>query len=229
MIYKSALVTEASGSLGGLVASHNKGGQYLRARVVPVNPGTPQQEFIRATMADLANRWSNTLSDAQRDQWTAYAEAVPIPSALGDPHNIPPLAMYVRSNVTRLQAGLARIDTGPAILNLGSFTVPTIDALSAGASTADIGFDNTDAWAGEVGGAMFVYASRGNSPTINFFKGPYRFAGLIVGAVVPPTSPATITLPFAVVATQRVFFRFSTARADGRLASDFRDFGTAAA
>lgn len=229
MIFKSALVTEASGSLGGIVASHNKGGQYFRARVTPVNPATPQQEFVRATMADLSNRWPNTLTQVQRDQWTAYAEAVPLPNAQGDPHNIPPLAMYVRSNVARLQAGLLRIDNGPAILNLGSFTVPTIDAVSAGASTADIGFDETDAWAEEDGGGMFVYISRGNSPTINFFKGPYRFAGIIAGAIVAPTSPATIVLPFAVVETQRVFFRFATARADGRYSNDFRDFSTAAA
>jgi hypothetical protein len=139
------------------------------------------------------------------------------------------MAMYVRSNVSRIQAGLPRVDSAPAILDLGEFTAPTIDAVDATAEDADIGFEATDAWVDEDDSAMLVYASRGQNPTINFFKGPYRFAAAILGdSVTPPTSPATIALPFAVVATQRVFFRFSVTRADGRLSGSFRIRGTAA-
>lgn len=230
MIYKSELLTAASGKLGGTVFSHNKGGPYTRSLVIPVNPATPFQEAVRLIQADLANRWVNNLTSAQRDQWDAYALAVPLPNALGDPKTIGGNAMYIRSNVSRVQAGEPRVDDGPAILDLGSYTAPTIAAPGAAAGTVDISFDNTDDWANEDDAALLIYISRGKNPTINFFKGPYRFAGVVQGdGTTPPVSPATITLPFAVVATQRVFFRFNVSRVDGRLATDFRNFATAVA
>jgi hypothetical protein len=88
-------------------------------------------------------------------------------------------------------------------------------------------FTNTDTWATAVGGALLVFMSRGQSPTINSFKGPYRFAGKVAGAVSPPTSPQNITSPFTLAATQRVFVRFIAVTADGRVSADFRTFGTA--
>lgn len=230
MKFKPLLVTALSGKLGGIVFSHNKGGTYARNLAIPVNPGTVFQEVVRQATAALSVLWQSTLTQAQRDGWAAYAEAVPIPDALGEPRNIPPLAQYVRSNVSRLQTVLPRADEGPTVLTLpDDYTAPTISAINAAADTADIGFDNTDAWANEDDAAMLVYISRAVSPTINFFKGPYRFAARIDGdAITAPTSPATVTLPFAVTAGQKLFFQFRVARADGRLSSTFRTAGTAA-
>lgn len=229
MKYEPLLTAAASGKLGGLVFSHNSAGKYVRQLAIPTNPATPQQEVIRVATAQLSNLWVNTLTQAQRDNWEAYAAAVPIPDALGNPLFIKGMPMYVRSNVSRIQAGLTRNDDGPSILDLGEFTIPTFDAPDAAADDVDVNFTAGDAWVGEDGAAMLVYASRGQNATINFFKGPYRLAGLILGdATTPPTSPATITLPFAVVAGQKVFFRVRVSRADGRLSTDFRNNATAA-
>jgi hypothetical protein len=227
--YEGTLIAAASGKLAGVVFSHNASGKYVRQLAIPTNPATVQQEVIRATTAQLANLWVNSLTQAQRDEWTAYATAVPILDAIGNPVNIPPMAMYVRSNVARIQSGLARVDNAPAILDLGEFTVPSVAAPDATAETVDVTFTNGDAWANEDDSAMLVFASRGQNPTINYFTGPYRFAGRIDGdSVTPPTSPATISLPFAVVATQKVFFRFAVTRADGRYSYSFRTVGVAA-
>jgi len=229
MKYEPTLAAAASGKLGGMVFSHNAGGQYVRAYVIPTNPGTPQQEVIRVATAQLTTLWLNSLTQAQRDNWEAYAAAVPITDNTGNPRFIKGLPMYVRSNVSRIQEGLPRNDDGPTILNLGEYTIPTFDAPDASADTVDVNFTVGDDWVGEDDSAMLIYASRGQNATINYFKGPYRLAGAILGdATTPPTSPATITLPFAVVAGQRVFFRARVTRADGRLSTDFRNFGTAA-
>lgn len=228
MKYKSQIVTQASGSVGGTTYSHNASGLYQRARSIPVNPNSPQQAAVRGFQSQLSNHWVNTLSVAQRAAWDTYAQNVLIPNTLGDPVNIGGIAQYIRSNVPRLQAALARVDTAPTIFDLGEFTNPTISAVDAAADEVDVGFTNTDDWAGEVGSAMLVLASRPQNSSVNFFKGPYRFAGLIAGAVVPPTSPATLALPFPVVAGQRVFFQFRVSRVDGRLSGTFRNFGTAA-
>ena len=219
MKIKSQLITQASGSIGGLTASRNKGGMYFRARAIPTNPNTVYQQAIRSLVAQLTSAWTNVLNDAQRLLWTWYAEQVPLIDTLGEPRNIPPLSHYVRSNVPRLQAGLARVDDGPTVYNLGEYTAPAISDVDSGDSNSDVTFDNGDDWAGEVGSSMLILFSRGMNPSINYFKGPFRYAGKINGALTPPTSPATITLPFAVETGQKVFMQARVSRADGRLST----------
>lgn len=227
MKFKPLLGTDLSGSVGGITASHNRGGPYFRNRAIPINPNTPQQMAVRAFLSQLVNLWVNTVTPAQRDAWDVYALNTPLPDPLGDPRNVGGIGMYVRSNVFRLQNGIARQDTAPAIFDLGSFTSPTIISITAATDILSLGFLNTDAWANEIGGVMGVYVSRPQNVSINFFKGPYRFAASIIGGPVPPTSPAAIALPFPVIVGQRVFIRVNTERNDARLASPFRNFGTA--
>ena len=224
MLFKSQLVTEVSGSIGGITGSHNLGGMYFRARATPTNPNTPQQQAIRSAVGDLVARWPNTLTTLQRDLWRFYALNVPLLNPLGEPITVTGLNMYVRGNVPRLQAALVRQDDGPTVFNLGDFTTPFFDA-DRGADTMDVTFTNTDDWANEDDSAMLVYASRPQNPSIVFFKGPYRLTGVILGdATTPPTSPATLALPFPLAPGQRLFARIAVTRADGRRSLSFRGF-----
>jgi hypothetical protein len=230
MKFKSPVISEASGSIAGITYSHNRGGMYMRQRVIPTNPGSPFQQAIRAFTGQLANLWLNTLSADQRRAWDTYAEHVLIPDTLGEMRNIGGLGHYVRSNVPRLQAAEPRVDDGPTIFNLGDFTEPTWSNVSAGGGTGDLGFDNADDWANEDDAAMLILCSRGQNPSINYFKGPYRYAGEVQGdSVTPPTSPASITLPFAVALGQRSFCQVRVSRADGRLSLPFRTNATVVA
>ena len=222
MLVKSALITQFSGSIGGLTGSHNRGGQYFRARTIPTNPGTPFQNAVRQFVADLVNLWNNTLTQAERDAWDNYAVNVPFVNRLGDQTFLSGLNQYVRSNVPRLQAALARIDDAPIVFNTGDFTQTTF-VPTAAADTLGLGFTDTDAWANEDDAAMLLYGARPRNPTINFFKGPYRFADLVAGdAITPPTSPASITSPFPLAADQKAFAYVRVTRADGRLSTLFR-------
>lgn len=224
MLFKSQLVTEVSGSVGGLTGSHNIGGMYFRARATPTNPNTPQQQVIRSAVGQLVALWNNTLTELQRDLWRFYALNVPLLNPLGEPINVTGLNMYVRSNVPRIQAGEPRVDDGPSVFNLGDFTEPIITVDEA-ADTMQVSFTDTDDWANEDDAGMLVYASRPQNPSIVFFKGPYRFAAVIQGdAVSPPAVPAVVALPFPIVAGQRVFVRIAVSRADGRLSLSFRGF-----
>jgi hypothetical protein len=228
MLFKPTFGDQLSGSVGGVTASHNRGGTYFRQRAIPTNPGSAFQAAVRGYFAALAAAWRDTLTQAQRDDWETYAINTPVQNRIGDPIILPSLAMYQRSNVARLQASLARVDAAPTTFGLPEFSVPTFGAPDAAADQVDVNFANTDTWASASGGAMLVYASRPQNPSISFFKGPYRLAGTILGAGTPPTSPATLDLPFPVAAGQRVFFRVRVTEADGRLSASFRDFGTAA-
>lgn len=227
MKLKSALITQASGSIGGLTASHNRGGLYFRARTVPTNPNSPQQQAVRAYVADLTSRWNNVLNVGQRGAWDLYATNVELPDTLGEPRNVGGIAHYVRSNVPRLQAGLDRVDNGPSIFNLGDFSPPMLSTFLAASDDFVADFNPADVWCDESGSAMLFLASRPANPTVNYFKGPYRYCGSIEGDdVTPPSAPATITAPFPFELDQRIFVQARVTRADGRLSLPFRNFGT---
>jgi len=201
---------------------------YFRARSIPVNPNTTQQQAVRNYLSQLSTAWLQVLTQVQRDAWAVYASNVPLVDALGEARSTTGLAHYIRSNVPILQNGGTRVDDGPVVFALPTFTAPTF-TVAAAADTVSVGYDNSDGWATEDDGYMFVYASRPQSASINYFKGPYRLAGKVEGnTAVPPTSPEVINLPFPVAVGHQVFFKVSVARADGRVSSPFRGFAIAA-
>jgi hypothetical protein len=115
---------------------------------------------------------------------------------------------------------VAVVDAGPTTYGLPTFTTPVPTIVAAG-TTVSLAFTNTDAWAIAAGGYLLLFASRPQNATINFFKGPFRFAGKVTGAATPPTSPAVITLPFPIgPATSKMFFRAVAIGADGRKSID---------
>lgn len=224
MKFTSLVYAATSGSVGGLTYSHNQGGLYTRARTVPRDPASAFQTAVRDALSAAVNRWHNVLDNAQRSAWEVYAANVPLVDTLGFSRNVSGIAQYVRSATPRIQAGLTPVDDGPTNYTLGVLTTPSY-AVNAGADTVAVTFDAADAWNILDGGALLIYASRPQNNTVNFFAGPYRLAGVVIGDTsTPPTSPATIALPFPVVAGQKVFFRAEATEADGRLSSAFRGF-----
>lgn len=228
MLFKSQVYTQASGSIGGVTYSRNKGGMYTRARAIPTNPNSPRQAAVRAAMANLVVQWGETLTQAQRDIWIDYAANVTVTNRLGEQVHRSAQQMFLRGCIPRVLAGLDLPTFGPFAFDLGFFTEPTLTIDTAN-DEVDVAFEASDPWANEDGAAMIIQASRPQNPTVEFFKGPYQTAGYILGdGTTPPTSPAAITLPFAVQAGQRVFFRVSVTREDGRLSAGFRNFDDAA-
>lgn len=229
MKFKSSVYTQVSGSVGGLTYAHNAGGLYARARSIPTDPSSAFQTAIRNALATMATRWNDVVTASQRAAWDVYGSNVPISDSFGDPRNISGIAQYCRSNALRQQIGATIIDAGPTTYTLPTFTAITIDAWTPATPSVDIAFDVNDAWVSEDEAHLAIYASRPQSPGINFFKGPFRYAGSIDGdSSTPPTSPATIPLPFAVAVGQKVFLYARLSRADGRLSSKFQLSGAVA-
>lgn len=221
MKFKSQVYTSVSGSVGGLTYSRNAGGMYTRGRAVPTNPKTAQQQAVRNAFGSLTGQWSNTLTPTQRAAWAVYAANVPLADKLGDSRLVSPIAQYLRSNTPRLQAGLTAVQTGPTNYTLAELTNPTATGV-ASTGVISIGFTNSDGWAIAAGGSLLVYVSRPQSVGVVFFNGPYRYAGRINGASTPPTSPGTVSAPFALTAGQQVFVRCIATNADGRLSAEWR-------
>lgn len=223
MKFKSEVLTQASGSIGGTTYAHNRGGLYRRARSIPVNPNTAAQQAARNNVTALVAAWAGVLTQLQRDQWENYAANNPVTDKLGDPLVLTGQQMYVRCNSVRLRGGATRVDDGPVVSGLVEVTTPTIEA-GDGDLHISVTFDNSDAWANEDDAGLVVQQSRQFSPARNFFKGPYRYASTIDGdSVTPPTSPATSTNPFNVTMTDtlKIFARIVAFRADGRISGAF--------
>lgn len=209
---------QRSGSIGATVYSHNRYGQYIRPRTVPVNPNTDRQVAIRNALRALTIAWDNTLTDAQRGAWEIYAANVPWLNKFGDTVLLTGLSHYLRSNAPLLQSTFPRVDDAPTIFNLATAELALAATASEATQQISVTFDDTATWCSEDDAHQFVFAGLPQNPSRKFFAGPYRLAGTIDGdSMTPPTSPLAIASPFAFAAGQRLWIRTRIARADGRL------------
>ncbi len=205
-----------SGAVGGIVFSHNRGGSYIRTLKVPTNPASAFQVLARNRMSDLTNRWLNTLTDAQRDDWATYAANVPIVNRIGEQIFLTGLNWYVASNSLRNQAGLLRSDDAPATFNLAAFSITTIVASEA-TQVVQVGYGTGDDWTDD-DGAMLAWVTRPQNPTRNFNNLPYRFAAAVLGVTAtPPPPPFDVPAPFAFTLGQRLFVKLNVVNPDARI------------
>lgn len=232
MKFIPSIAGEYRGAFGGLVASRNKGGQYIRRRAVPTNPATDPQEVVRAAMSQLVQRWNNDLDEGERDGWRNYAVQTGWSDKLGQSIELQGVNEFVRSNVPRIQSGqwatghsaitaIAPVDDAPTVFNRGQ--TPVIEqpaTLTDGVFAVTLtGLDITGA------DRIFLYVSRPLNPSRIYWKGPYLLVAVQPGGVPtvltqdlndPDVSPWP-TFAGGIVVGQAVHLYVRVALADGRL------------
>jgi hypothetical protein len=219
MLFTSPIASQASGSLGGLVFAHNRGGQYIRRRVTPTDPASQRQMIVRNILTILASAWGTVLDADQREAWNTYAANVAMTNRLGQTIYLTGQQHFVRCNVPRTQAGIVILLDAPEVYDLGTFTPPTLEAAYYDDDQFSIGFTNTDAWAVAVGGHLLVYGGKPMGPGRAFYRGPFRFGGKVDGAVSPPTSPATIDSAYDLTEDNQAWVQCRIIQVDGRLSA----------
>ena len=215
-------IVDARGSVAGVVFSKNSTSHYMRARSMPVNPNTDLQSVIRSAIAALAVRWSSVLDATKRAAWELYASNVSMKNKLGESVYLSGYNHYLRSNIPRLQAGLAAIDDGPVIFELPAQD-PTL-AITASEATQQITvtFDAELAWSKETGAYLFKYQGVPQNPQRNFFAGPWRYIDKVAGVdTTGATSPDVEDVKFAISELQRQWLYARIGRLDGRLSEPF--------
>lgn len=232
MLFKSEVLTQASGSIGGVTYSHNKSGMYRRARSIPTNPNTGFQEQVRSGLTQAVTRWTEDLSPAQRASWNLYASNVPVLNPLGSSILLSGQNMYIRTSTVVAQANskiniaipITAIDDAPAIFDLGGFTTPSFTAaVGAGIS---VSFTPTDDWAVEEFAFMQISMSRPQNQSVNYYNGPWRLISAIGGNIPAPTSPHVISAAnialrgYVYALNQRVWLRVRVWRVDNRLSTE---------
>jgi hypothetical protein len=220
-LFKSTLISAASGKLAGAVFSHNAGGAYLRSLGIPTNPNTPAQVAARAALANLAARWSLDLDDTQQASWNDFGRMVPVVNALGETRYRSGFNWFVGSNSLRRANVLADVLDGP-----NTYVRPAIGTLSVETTTttptqATIDITGPNDWAGVANARLAVFASRPQNPGRSFFKGPFRFAGAVLGNATTPPTTGAVNLPYsAAYEGSKIFFRFVCLTPDGRYSTD---------
>lgn len=212
---------QRSGSIGASVYSHNRFGAYIRARSVPVNPSTDRQVLVRGFVDNLQIAWNTVLTQAQRDDWNEYGANVNWQNALGETVHLTGPNHYVRTNTNVLLAGLTRIDDPPVIFDVAQSEQALAVVASEAAGTLSVAFDDTADWCSEDGAGQLVHMGIPVNPGKTFFKGPFRYADVLLGdSVAPLTSPQVIAaadVPWPFNEAQRIWVQTRILRADGRL------------
>jgi len=194
-----SLIEPRSGSYQGLTASHNRYGQYVRTRAVPVNPNSTQQGTVRGRLSVNAAAW-RALTDAQRAGWEDLALQMVRTDALGQSYTLNGFGAYVSVNNNQLAAGNAALSDAPALVSPSTVTTATITLTAAAFSVA---YTPTPLGAGA---RLFVYASPQRSAGRTF----ERDLRLVHVSAAAGASPANIlaayTARFGVpVVANRVF------------------------
>ncbi len=216
-------ITEMRGSIAGNTFSRNRYGAYVRARTKPVNPNTGLQQAVRAALAFLTDRWSQTLTPVQRTAWNLYGANVVMTNKLGESINLSGFNHYIRSNVPYKVTFGASIDAGPGLFEIPasdpSFAVSASEATQFLTVTHDAGMD----WADENGAAMLMYQGNPQNGQRNFFGGPWKYFANIPGINgAPAGSPSDHAAVTVFAEDQRQWIYARIIRADGRLSAPFR-------
>lgn len=226
MKYTSTVYAAASGSVGGLTYSRNRGGLYTRRRAIPSNPATEAQGLARANIATAVSLWTNTLTPTQRTAWNTYANSTPTVDSLGQSQTLSGQQMFVANTTRRLLAGLPNILNGPVAAGLGLTpdwtTGPTVQ--EAGQIEGIV----TVTGAGVLGD-LLVYMSRPVLPSKTTAHETRRYAD-VEGPPIASLFTVAMDPPFLVTEGQAVRVTCVYADDTGRMSAEsWRDVIVAAA
>jgi hypothetical protein len=211
-IVLSALLTDISGKSGGTVFSKNKGGAYLKNRVVPSNPQTAKQISVRSRISALSQAWKSLTSE-QQSAWQAATPSFQYVNNVGQLRSYTAQALFMALNSSiRAANPSASLLTSPPAPAAITNVVPS--GLTALVDTGLLDeFAVTFAPTVPAGHAVLVQATRGLSPGITRpSQSFFRQIGVVAAATTTPyNGQAAYLAEFGSPSIgQKVFVKFVT-------------------
>lgn len=167
-------IVTGRGKVGGTVAARNKGGAYVRNFVVPTNPQTTAQMFVRAAFSFIAQAWRGLTSDARR-AWNGATERFPKTDIFGDRQILSGFNLFMSLNATLRTLGLPLITVPPEPASVFGFTAFSDPLFNASEFRVQV----TDPVSVPEGQAVLVYASAPTSPGKNTVGNDFRLITFI--------------------------------------------------
>lgn len=169
LVKYSPLVSEVRGKVGDVIFSRNTYGAYVRDYVIPLNPNTTYQQTARNLMSAAVILWQG-LSEDQRTQWRAYASELIRTNRYNDLSRLSGYNAFIMQAINR-----SRMSLSPLSVPNGFNRPEQYKAVSFKADTT-LGL-YTLQWSPNIAlsDRLFVYATPGLSPGINFVKAEFRY------------------------------------------------------
>jgi hypothetical protein len=207
------IVSEARGSIGGVVFTRGRAGTAVRSRVKPVYDPTNARRAWSTGMAAIYSLWLNDLTDELRVSWNTLAAETDFTNALGDTHHLSGWGLFLRVNsLLHFASPLNTIVDPPANAIAGH--VPFVLG-NDGAGNLTVDYD------GElvVGDSVYFWVTSAKRHTVFFNRGPYAKS-------IALSQPEITSEPFAIPGFtfsdgDRVFFRDRRIDPDGGLSAAF--------
>jgi len=180
-----AIVVDGRGKLGGHVFAKNRGGNYMRTKVTPVNPQTARQTIVRSLFGSIASAWSS-LTQAQRDSFDGLVEAYSSTNIFGDIKSPSAIALHQKLNFNLGNSGQAQITTALAPIAVPNSAVTTAEYEISG-TTFSINYlgDTT-------GSKVLIFATTSLSQGTKFVKDKLRQIGVVNGGTAGDYNAYTI-------------------------------------
>lgn len=185
MKYLGLISSAASGKLGGVVASHNRGGQYFRKHSIPTQPRTSAVRVQRNALAAFSSAFRN-LGATNISGWNALAATVTLKSKLGTTYHPTGQQLYVSCAKHLTEIGITSIpSTAPTIPTFPAIGTFTMASHSADTTVSTMTYTVSPSWSDNYG--VVVRASSVQSTGRTFIgKSAYRtLAGYSSGGDVP--------------------------------------------
>jgi len=122
----SPAITDARGSLGGMVFTRGATGAILRVKRPALTSATILQLGLRGALATWAKKWDDTLTPTQRAGWKNLAALHPRTDQLLKSYTLTGMQLYVSVNQALKQIGEPPTNDAPAAYSCGSPTAVTI-------------------------------------------------------------------------------------------------------
>lgn len=169
-----AMMTDASGKLGGQVFAKNRGGAYIRTKTTPLNPQTTAQMSIRGIFASISSSWSQ-LTEANRQTWNNFVSDYARTDVFGDLRNPSGKNLFQRlnQNLSISEQALIDVCTNPS-------AVPFADLISANGSVGNAEISLYTA-GNTTGSKIVVWATPSLSQGTKFVKNKLRQIAVVDG------------------------------------------------
>lgn len=205
-----AMVTDARGSIDGVVYSKNQYGGYVRQKVSPVQPRTALQMDTRNSLGQLSKEYSNLLTDIQRANWKTFAGSNPVTDVFGNSQVLNAISMYQKVNRVLHNLGLPSIQDVPANMDVQALLTAVPIAAATG-QAMNIVFTDTPT---PLETHIYVFATGPLNGGVNYIEKDLQFltASAAQTSTAFDVASAWIAKYGALVADQRIGFLTATAK-----------------
>ena len=168
LVVSGAMISVASGKVGGVVFARNRGGAYVRSYAIPTRVTSDLAQSFKAAFAAASQAYAN-LTTAQIAAWDQYGQENPVSNRIGQLITLKGQSWFVGCNSRLILAGETQISV-PPILAAPVIAVADNPVVDTAATTATI---DVEAHTADVSIRVIVYGARSVSAGKRYLENLY--------------------------------------------------------